>query len=154
VASGLALWGRAGAHRGRGWAPQLRRLRQPGCRTSLLASGPTRRLRSDPLAWMVTGFMGVQSLGFYATWRGSHLVEDHGWRRRGGTMVSLASVASIVVSSPRHDRSEAPGGVGSVVICLLPLRTDIRPDRRPGRPGPALDGYSSRPGRVPPSAWP
>lgn len=63
-------------------------------------TGRDRALHTDRLAWMVTGFMGLQSLGFYATlaWVPT-LLRDHGMAAApAGAMISLASVTSVAGS--------------------------------------------------------
>jgi CP family cyanate transporter-like MFS transporter len=54
-----ALWAIAAALC---WLPQLRRVARPPA-----SAAPVTALRRSPIAWQVTAFMGLQSLGFYAT---------------------------------------------------------------------------------------
>jgi CP family cyanate transporter-like MFS transporter len=54
-----ALWAVAAALC---WLPQLRRVARPPA-----SAPPVTALRRSAIAWQVTGFMGLQSLGFYAT---------------------------------------------------------------------------------------
>jgi CP family cyanate transporter-like MFS transporter len=54
-----ALWAVAAAVC---WLPQLRRVARPPA-----SAPPVTALRRSPIAWQVTAYMGLQSLGFYAT---------------------------------------------------------------------------------------
>jgi CP family cyanate transporter-like MFS transporter len=54
-----ALWAVAAALC---WLPQLRRVARPPA-----SAPPVTALRRSPIAWQVTAYMGLQSLGFYAT---------------------------------------------------------------------------------------
>ncbi|MGI5130318.1 CynX/NimT family MFS transporter [Pseudonocardia sp. CA-107938] len=54
-----ALWAVAAALC---WLPQLRRVARPAA-----TAAPVAALRRSTIAWQVTAFMGLQSLGFYAT---------------------------------------------------------------------------------------
>lgn len=82
-------------------ATWLRARRSPAPDPSVAAPPPPveamRRLRRDPLAWQVTGYMALQSFGFYATtsWLPSLFV-DHGVSPTGaGVLLAVASLASI-----------------------------------------------------------
>ncbi|MEW2547514.1 MFS transporter [Streptomyces sp. NPDC047002] len=62
----LALWGLLAVAALLVWAPQVRRhTRIPAGRASA-AQHPVRGLWSHPVAWLVTGYMGLQSLSYYA----------------------------------------------------------------------------------------
>jgi len=83
---------------------------------------PIPGLWRDPLAWCVTGFMGFQSFGFYATlsWLPT-IVEAHGISAsHSGLLLSLASFCGMVgallaPSFERRIRSEST----AVVLCIL-----------------------------------
>jgi MFS transporter, CP family, cyanate transporter len=66
-----------------------------------LAPGPRQReLWRDPVAWAVTGFMGLQSLGYYAllSWLPT-LFQDHGMSSgQAGWMLSYSSLPGVAVA--------------------------------------------------------
>jgi MFS transporter, CP family, cyanate transporter len=72
----IALWGVAALLGIALWAPHALRERERGAAADLSPGGALWR---DRLAWCVTAFMGLQSLGFYAllSWIPT-ILEDHG----------------------------------------------------------------------------
>ncbi len=84
------------------WIPHVRGER---AREAATIQAPVRGLWRDPLAWCVSGFMGVQSFGFYAlfSWLPT-ILRSHGMSAtHAGWMLSYASV----VRDDRR-RSRAP----------------------------------------------
>ncbi len=86
------------------------------------------RLWRDPLAWQVTAFMGLQSLGFYSltTWLPT-IFEEHGVRPApAGLLLSVAGFASlpsafvvpILASSSARQRAAV---AASVALCAAAL---------------------------------
>ena len=79
------------------WSPQLRRGPAP---TPPDDATPRPRLLHDRAALAVTAFMGVQSLGFYATltWAPSVLVDAGLSAAAGGWLLALSTVPSMLAS--------------------------------------------------------
>jgi CP family cyanate transporter-like MFS transporter len=86
------------------------------------------QLRRDPLAWMVTGFFGLQSLSFYAVlnWLPS-LYQDHGYSASSaGALLSLSALVQIPVAlflpalatRMPHQRNLVIGAVAMTAIGL------------------------------------
>jgi CP family cyanate transporter-like MFS transporter len=101
------------------WAPQTRTSRS----TDVTApeQRPVRGLWSDRVAWMVTGFMGIQALGYFATltWLPTLLEDHHMAAARAGWMLSFSSFPGIVaaLSTPALvRRSRRPSTM--VVVCV------------------------------------
>jgi MFS transporter, CP family, cyanate transporter len=88
------------------------------------ASGPSlRALLRDPVAWAVTCFMGIQSLGYYAfvAWLPT-LLQDHGMSAgKAGWMLSFATFPGIVgaLGTPVLDRRLGGGPLLVLVASLL-----------------------------------
>lgn len=89
------------------------------------------RLWRDPLAWQVTVFMGLQSLGFFSTlaWLPSLFVQ-HGLRAaEAGALLSLAGVASlpaafaapVLASTPARQRAAVAVAVALDAAALAGL---------------------------------
>lgn len=84
---------------------------------------PTGELWRSPVAWAVTGFMGLQSLGFYSTlaWAPS-LLEAHGMGAgEAGALLSLSSFVSIASATGAPlfaRRSRHAAVVGAIGLCL------------------------------------
>jgi CP family cyanate transporter-like MFS transporter len=75
------------------WLPQVRRARRP----ARVGAGRVGGLWRDPLAWQVTVYMGLQSLGYFAVtaWLPALLV-DRGYDPvMAGWLLSLSTVAGI-----------------------------------------------------------
>jgi MFS transporter, CP family, cyanate transporter len=82
---------------------------------------PIPGLWRDPLAWCVSGFMGLQSFGFYATlsWLPT-IAESHGLSAtHAGWLLSLASFAGMVgaLIAPSFERRIARASV-AVALCI------------------------------------
>ncbi|HLH46788.1 MAG TPA: MFS transporter [Acidimicrobiales bacterium] len=104
------------------WGPAFRR-RAP---VAPSASPPVRGLWRDRRAWAVTGFMGLQSLSYYATltWVPTILVHAGIGSGAAGALLSLSAVASLVTSlgapllARWSPRTWAPI-VGAVGLCAV-----------------------------------
>src|ERR687890_1884842 len=108
----LALWAILGFVAAAAWLPQVWYARRANAfpAASQGVSGPWR----SALAWQVTLFMGLQSLGYYVvlTWLPEILQEEAGLSAaRAGWMLALAQ------------------GVGIASIFLAPVLADIRPSQ-------------------------
>ena len=82
---------------------------------------PIPGLWRDPLAWCVSGFMGLQSFGFYATlsWLPT-IAESHGLSAtHAGWLLSLASFAGMVgaLIAPSFER-RIPRASLAVALCI------------------------------------
>jgi MFS transporter, CP family, cyanate transporter len=108
---GLGVWGVLAAVGVIAWLPQLRGHTPP---EEPPQRGAVAALLSDPRAWQVTLFMGLQSLCFYSTvsWIAT-LYRDHGWTK-GHAGVLLAYITSIGI----------PAGL------IAPTLAARRPDQR------------------------
>jgi CP family cyanate transporter-like MFS transporter len=85
--------------------------------------GLPRRLWSDPLAWMVAGFMGLQSLGYYSgvAWIPT-LLEAHGTPPgQAGWMLSYSSFPGLTAAlvTPLLIRGHARRAAGMVVTATV-----------------------------------
>jgi MFS transporter, CP family, cyanate transporter len=92
------------------WFPQARRRTTAG----VAAPGGMRRMLRSPLAWQVTAFTGLQSLGFYGlvTWLPT-IYRDHGYgRASSGVLLSILTV------------------VGAPLALVLPARAARARDQR------------------------
>jgi MFS transporter, CP family, cyanate transporter len=90
----LAMWGFFPVLALLMWIPQLRsahRIAGPAHRI------PLRALLRDPVAWYVTAFMGMQSLGFYTTtaWLPTLFVSHGMDARSAGWLLSVANIIGI-----------------------------------------------------------
>jgi CP family cyanate transporter-like MFS transporter len=108
---GLGVWAVLAAVGVIAWLPQLRGHTPP---EEPPQRGAVAALLSDPRAWQVTLFMGLQSLCFYSTvsWIAT-LYRDHGWTK-GHAGVLLAFITSIGI----------PAGL------IAPTLAARRPDQR------------------------
>lgn len=129
---GLGVWAVAAAIGVALWLPHLR-----GDRAVVVveAGHVPAQLRHDSLAWLVTGFFGLQSLSFYAVlnWLPS-LYQDHGYSAASaGGLLSLSALVQLPVAlvlpamATRMRRQEslvvaavALTGVGFVGILVAP----------------------------------
>lgn len=96
AAVALVVWlGEVGRHRRRNPARPAGTTRHDAAEAADL-----RRLWRDPLAWSVTGFMGLQSLGFYAALAFvPTLYQSHGLSAaRAGWLLSFSNFPAIVAS--------------------------------------------------------
>lgn len=115
---GLALWAVPAAVCLVVWLAQLR-----GVHRDISPVRISARLWRDGLAWQVTTFMGMQSLGFYATyaWVPS-VLESHGMdAAAAGWLVSLAGFASLPAAFVAPLLGAAPRRRRAVVAVTLGL---------------------------------
>jgi CP family cyanate transporter-like MFS transporter len=94
---GLGIWAVLAAIAIALWLPHVRGDRAAVAVDSLQVPA---QLRRDPLAWMVTGFFGLQSLNFYAvlSWLPS-LYQDHGYSAASaGGLLSLSALVQLPVA--------------------------------------------------------
>lgn len=101
------------------WTPHVREESSQG---DFAEGAPIRGLWRDPLAWCVTGFMGFQSFGFYATlsWLPT-IAEAHGVSAsKAGLLLSLASFAGMAGAfiAPSFERRLRHAAT-AVLICIL-----------------------------------
>jgi MFS transporter, CP family, cyanate transporter len=100
------------------WIPHVRGERE---REAATIQEPVRGLWRDPLAWCVSGFMGVQSFGFYAlfSWLPT-ILRSHGMSAtHAGWMLSYASVFGMMgaLTAPSLERRlHHPGVV--LLLCV------------------------------------
>lgn len=83
------------------WLPQLRRVARPA-----VPGTKVRGVARQALAWQVTAYMGLQSLGFYSAsaWFASIFI-DRGWSpTAAGALVSVVSVTGLL------------GGIGAPLL--------------------------------------
>lgn len=140
------------------WLPRCRRTGPAGAAPAVRERIPWR----SPLAWQVSVFMGLQSLGFYTTiaWLPS-IVHDHGvgeaaagWQLFLFQIVGLVSSSALPVLARRWRDQRLLAAAASVIVALgfvllavalvgrrvqcahRPGRRSV-PGPRPGLPGPA-----------------
>jgi CP family cyanate transporter-like MFS transporter len=99
------------------WTPHVREEAAHG-----EAEPPVRGMWRDPLAWCVSGFMGFQSFGFYATlsWLPT-IARSHGISAtHAGWLLSLSSFAGMLaaLSAPSFER-RLPRAAIAVVVCVV-----------------------------------
>lgn len=114
----LALWTVVAVVAALAWAPQVRRHELPQANDAMPPA--LRALLRDRVAWAVTLFMGVQSVGYYATlaWVPT-LLQDHGMgSATAGWMLSYSSFFGIVSSlvTPVIERRYGHAGL-LVLLC-------------------------------------
>lgn len=117
----IALWGVPAMIAVLLWSPHVR---GEAARGSSAHGTPIPGLWRDPLAWCVSGFMGFQSFGFYATlnWLPT-IAEAHGVSAsRAGLLVSLSSFAGMLgaLSAPSFERRIRHPST-AVVLCVIAL---------------------------------
>jgi CP family cyanate transporter-like MFS transporter len=119
----IAVWGIAAVVAALAWAPFARR--EPTVRSAAPAARATsipRRLWSDPLAWQVTLFMGLQSFSYYAplAWIPT-ILEAHGmsagsagWQLSFSSFPGMAAAlaAPAIERRLRHPRVLVVAAVG------------------------------------------
>jgi MFS transporter, CP family, cyanate transporter len=119
----LASWALLALLAAVAWVPQIRGARRSASESSGTSLGVSGLWRSA-LAWQVTLFMGLQSLGYYVvlTWLPQILQEDAGlspwW---AGWMLALAQavgVASIFLAPVLADRRPSQRGVVVAAVAL------------------------------------
>jgi CP family cyanate transporter-like MFS transporter len=89
----LAVWGLFAVLALLCWLPQVRRTTRPAASKAPHVGGLWRQ----PLAWQVTGFMGLQSFGFFAStaWLPAVFVDRGSDPVTAGWLLSLASLVGI-----------------------------------------------------------
>jgi MFS transporter, CP family, cyanate transporter len=118
----LALWALPAFVAAVAWLPQVRYVRTAN--TSPAASQGVRAPWRSALAWQVTLFMGLQSLGYYVvlTWLPEILQEEAGMSAaRAGWMLALAQVvgiASIFLAPVLAGRKPSQHGIVVVAVTL------------------------------------
>jgi MFS transporter, CP family, cyanate transporter len=96
-------------------------------RTDPFQTGPLRVKRrglwSDPMAWMVAGFMGLQSLGYYSgvAWIPTLLEAHHMSAGQAGWMLSYSSFPGLAaaLATPLLIRGRAPRAAAMVVAATV-----------------------------------
>ena len=101
----VALWALAAVCAVLLWTPHVREERSSG---DFAEGAPIRGLWRDPLAWCVTGFMGFQSFGFYATlsWLPTIAEANGVSASHAGLLLSLSSFAGMLgaFTAPAFER--------------------------------------------------
>jgi CP family cyanate transporter-like MFS transporter len=115
----ISLWGVFAVLAVLLWTPHVREESSQG---DFGEGAPIHGLWRDPLAWGVTGFMGFQSFGFYATlsWLPT-IAEAHGVSAaHAGLLLSLASFAGMLGAfiAPSFERRLRHAST-AVVICIV-----------------------------------
>ncbi|MFC9237036.1 CynX/NimT family MFS transporter [Streptomyces decoyicus] len=96
----LACWGALAVLALVCWLPQLRTHSRVPAGAARAAAHPVRGLWRDPLAWQVTGYMGLQSLSYYAAaaWLPTMLTDAGTSAGDAGWMLSFSSLLGITGS--------------------------------------------------------
>lgn len=96
----LACWGALAALALVCWLPQIRTRTRVPAAAARAAAHPVRGLWRDPLAWQVTGYMGLQSLSYYAAaaWLPTMLTDAGRSAGDAGWMLSFSSLLGITGS--------------------------------------------------------
>jgi CP family cyanate transporter-like MFS transporter len=94
----LALWGVPAVLAVIVWLPQVRRHTRLRASEARAVEHPVRGLWRSPLAWAVTGYMGLQSLSFYTSsaWLPTRLADAGMSGAAAGAMLSVSTVVSIL----------------------------------------------------------
>ncbi|MFF4949282.1 CynX/NimT family MFS transporter [Streptomyces chattanoogensis] len=118
----LACWGSLAAIALLVWLPRVRS-RTGAAATARQPARPVRGLWRDPLAWQVTGYMGLQSLSYYAAaaWLPTMLEDagmsagDAGWMLSYSSLLGIAGsfLAPVVVG--RRLRAGVLAALGAVL---------------------------------------
>ncbi|MFG2211485.1 CynX/NimT family MFS transporter [Streptomyces sp. NPDC048638] len=119
----LACWGALAVVAAVVWLPQLRSRTRVAATVAQQAAHPVRGLWRDPLAWQVTGYMGLQSLSYYAAaaWLPTMLEDAGASAGDAGWMLSFSSLLGIAGSflSPvivgRRIRAGALAALGALL---------------------------------------
>ncbi|MFG2830027.1 CynX/NimT family MFS transporter [Streptomyces sp. NPDC048434] len=98
--STLACWGALAVLALVCWLPQIRTRTRVPAAAARAAAHPVRGLWRDPLAWQVTGYMGLQSLSYYAAaaWLPTMLTDAGMSAGDAGWMLSFSSLLGITGS--------------------------------------------------------
>ncbi|MGG2458653.1 CynX/NimT family MFS transporter [Streptomyces sp. RGM 3693] len=105
------------------WLPQLRNRSQVGEAAARQAAHPVRGLWRSPLAWQVTGYMGLQSLSYYAAaaWLPTMLKDaglsagDAGWMLSFSSLLGIAGSFLAPVIVGRRLRAGTLAALGAVL---------------------------------------
>lgn len=109
------------------WIPQMRRravvARTTGAASHEETQPPFRAILSDPVAWAVTGFMGLQSMSYYAalTWVPA-IFQDSGMpAETAGWMLSFSAFPAILTClvTPAIAKRLRPRWAPVVFACVL-----------------------------------
>jgi CP family cyanate transporter-like MFS transporter len=119
----LALWAAPAFLAALAWAPLLRRGRQDSEPQGQTRASPVAGLWRSPLAWQVTAFMGLQSLGYYATltWLPEILREGGADAATAGWLLALSqavAIASMFVAPVAAGRRPSQQGVVAASVAL------------------------------------
>ncbi|MEW1658406.1 MFS transporter [Streptomyces sp. NPDC093707] len=119
----LACWGALAVLALVVWLPQVRTRTQVSAAAAREAAHPVRGLWRSPLAWQVTGYMGLQSLSYYAAaaWLPTMLKDagmdagDAGWMLSFSSLLGIAGsfLAPVVVG--RRLPARALAALGAVL---------------------------------------
>ncbi|GHC51723.1 CynX/NimT family MFS transporter [Streptomyces flavofungini] len=122
----LACWGALAVVALVVWLPQARSRARDGAAAARQAARPVRGLWRSPLAWQVTGYMGLQSLNYYAAaaWLPTLLKDggmsagDAGWMLSFSSLLGIAGsfVAPVIVG--RRVRSGTLAVLGAVLCAI------------------------------------
>jgi MFS transporter, CP family, cyanate transporter len=120
----LALWAAPALLAAVAWVPLLRRDGQdPAEPQGQTRASPGAGLWRSPLAWQVTAFMGLQSLGYYATltWLPEILREGGADAATAGWLLALSqavAIASMFVAPVAAGRRPSQQGVVAASVAL------------------------------------
>lgn len=114
----LACWGAPAVLAAAVWLPQSASRTRPSAGAVRQAAHPVRGLWRHPLAWQVTGFMGLQSLTYYAStaWLPSMLEKAGLSEGSAGWMLSFSSLLGIAGSFLGPVLAERRMRPGAVVV--------------------------------------
>ncbi|MFG2288654.1 CynX/NimT family MFS transporter [Streptomyces sp. NPDC048595] len=119
----LACWGALAVLALVCWLPQVRSRTRVPQEAAGAAAHPVRGLWRDPLAWQVTGYMGLQSLSYYAAaaWLPTMLTDAGMSAGDAGWMLSFSSLLGIAGSflAPVVVGRRLPAGVLAAVSAVL-----------------------------------
>ncbi|HEX8199020.1 MAG TPA: MFS transporter, partial [Isosphaeraceae bacterium] len=123
----LALWAAPALLAAVAWVPQLRRGGRgsdpSGSPAGSSAGSPVGNLWRSPLAWQVTAFMGLQSLGYYVTlaWLPEILRDGGTDAATAGWLLALSqavAIASMFVAPVAAGRRPSQQGVVAASVAL------------------------------------
>ncbi|MER6048966.1 MFS transporter [Streptomyces sp. NPDC001793] len=119
----LACWGALAVLALVVWLPQVRARTRVSGAAARQAAHPVRGLWRSPLAWQVTGFMGLQSLSYYAAaaWLPTMLEDagtsagDAGWMLSFSSLLGIAGSFLAPVIVGRRLRAGTLAALGAVL---------------------------------------
>ncbi|MFC5264616.1 CynX/NimT family MFS transporter [Kribbella qitaiheensis] len=119
----LALWGLLAVLGVATWAPQLRRHTRQAVSEASAEAQPVHGIWRHPVAWLVTAFMGLQSLEYYATtaYLPSILTEAGLSPAFAGWMLSLANLLGIAAAFAAPTLAVRGGRPGLLAILATVL---------------------------------